>query len=486
MKRDSHDYRIISYLFALFSSFCGGAAQAGPCRVVIADEEVRCPYHAIDPARHNVVFVDLKDDSVRAADIARPDDPVSDLIFDPLLQDTGWTAIATAVAPDLQRAIIMRSKPACPPFTGSPGAGLPCSYGRNTLWLAYHDRETDEWVHINLARRGLGRNSEAHGWSTWLHRDYALFNALVYPDDKGFYTRQEENATQIYAVRFRSDRDFSIEPFAPDLLWRPDCLTGRVNAQPPQVQDRCFDGQRVSFVRRCYSGTPDTTTWAWWNTAREDGSGGSCIGGTSLHVPVLRTYVMELDANCRPKRSFDSMVAAHEPDSGSLYQQMGAGPEWGDMLSAISPDGNQLAMATNMGDPRYPNDHCAGFRLNLQDPANPTSGAADRITHICQLDSTLRCSSPPQRISTLLTPPESTLLPGFVYLPAFGGATRHVVFSRRWAQTGQPVVQDVRGADIDGNRDANVTLQFGRNADAILPIPYVPPAQKQRRRAVGH
>jgi len=463
-----------------------GAAMAGPCRVVVADEEVRCPYHAIDSARHNVVFVDLADDAIRAADIGRPDSPSADLAFDPFLADLGWTAVATAVAPDLRRALVMRAKPSCPPYTGSPGPGIACSYGRVTLWLAYHDRSADEWVHVNLARRGLGRNSEAHGWSTWLHRDLALFNAIVFPDDGGFYTRQEENVTQIYAVRFRTDRDFAIEPFAPDLLWRADCLTGRVNAQPPRVQDRCFDGQRVSFVRRCYSEPLGPDTWAWWNTAAADGTGGPCIPGQpAMQVPVLRTYVMELDASCRPRRPFASMPPAHVPASGPVYRQIGVGPEWGDMLSAVSADGRYLAMATNMGDPQRPGDNCAGMKMNLRDATNPLSGEANRNTHVCELDSSLRCIDEPVRLGTILTPPEGTPLPGFVRLSSVNGFTRHVVFSRRWSQAGQPQINDVLRVDVDVGPDAGVPLQFGRNAVAILPVNHVPPAQRTGCSAAG-
>ena len=46
-------------------------AYAAPCRVVIPDEEIRCPYHAIDPTRHNVVFVDLADDAWRAVEVTK-------------------------------------------------------------------------------------------------------------------------------------------------------------------------------------------------------------------------------------------------------------------------------------------------------------------------------------------------------------------------------------------------------------------------------
>src|SRR6266481_5090678 len=116
-----------------------GAALAGACRSVVADEEVRCPYHPLDPTRHNVVFVDLADDAIRVADIERPDSPSAEIVFEPFLADLGWIALATAFAPDLRRALVMRIKPDCPPYARAPGPGIACSYGRVTLWLAYHD-----------------------------------------------------------------------------------------------------------------------------------------------------------------------------------------------------------------------------------------------------------------------------------------------------------------------------------------------------------
>lgn len=465
-------WRLAVLIVALLAS---RRANAGVCREVIPDEEIRCPFHPIDASRNDVVFVDLSDGSIRAASVDRPGQAAGDVVFDPFLSDLGWIGLATAVSPSLERALIMRAKPGCPPFTGVPGAGLSCSYGRVTLWLAYHDAATHEWVHLNLSHRGLGRNSEAHGWSTWLHRDVALFNALVYPDDAGWTTRQEDNVTQIFAVRFRSDRDFTIEPFAPARLQRSNCLTGRVSAQPSTEPTRCFDGQRVSFVRRCFAPPIAVDSWAWWNTRFADGSGGPCLAGQpSLQVPVLSTYVMELDASCEPKRSFEAMSPAHVPPWGPVYRQMGLVAEWGDMLSAISADGKLLAMATNMADPRTPDDNCGGFKINLEDPTKPLSGESNRNTHVCALDGSLRCASEPVRLGTLLSPPESTPLPGFVFRRTPYGFARSVVFSRRWSQPGSAPVNDVVRVDIDAGPDARVPLAWGRNAVAIEPIEVSP------------
>ncbi len=108
-----------------------------PCHEVVRDQEVRCPYHPIDPKRHNVLFVDTRDDTIRATNVGEPEAPASDLVFDPFFADLGWVGLATAVSPDLERALVMRNKPGCLPYTGGPPhAGLDCSYGRTTLWLA--------------------------------------------------------------------------------------------------------------------------------------------------------------------------------------------------------------------------------------------------------------------------------------------------------------------------------------------------------------
>jgi hypothetical protein len=89
------------------------SARGGTCRIITPDVEVRCPYHPLDPARHDVVFVDLSEDySLRAASVRRPDDPHSDLIFDSLRPDSGWVGLATFFSPSLERAIVMR--PASP------------------------------------------------------------------------------------------------------------------------------------------------------------------------------------------------------------------------------------------------------------------------------------------------------------------------------------------------------------------------------------
>lgn len=449
------------------------------CVVVTPDDEIHCPYHPVSE-EHDVVFLDLEDGAIKSARLDRPDDPEASVVLDAFFE-FGWTPGPATVSPDGERLLIRREKPGCPGWTGAPGPGLDCSYGRPTLWLAEHragdpgDPDDDLWVHTNLTRRGLGRNSEIHGWTTWLHRDLALVNALVFPDDGGWYCTpgvgcvQEENTTQIYAVRF-DEGEVVIEPFAPEELWRDTCLSGRVSAQPSIEADACFDGQRISIVRRCYDEPDLEHGWAWFNTANADGSGAKCRpDGPIMQVPVLRVYVAELDAECRPKLDFEEMVPVRRPPDGPVHRQMGLVPEWGDMLAGISPDGRWVGVATNMGDPDGDlDDNCAGFRLNLTNPNDPLSGNALRWTHVCRLDSSLRCDGQAVPVAVERTPPEGTPLPGFVSIA--GVPFPSVVVTREWGLFGGPAGNDIRRIDIGIGPDAIVPLAFGDNAVAASPI----------------
>lgn len=464
---------------------CAAAVDAeGPrvqgCYVVVPNDEIHCPFHPIDP-RHTVVYLDGTSGATRAADVGRPEMPRGDLVLDPFFE-LGWGPGVASVSPDRERILVARSQSDCPPWTGAPGPGLDCSYGRATLWIAQHvehapeDPSDDEWVHINLTRRLLGRNSEIHGWTTWLHRDLALFNAVVFPDDGGWYAgRQELNSAQIYALRFGRPGEVTIEPFAPTQLWRPRCLTGRVHAQPSSGGS-CFAGQRISMVRRCYDEPQRPEAWAWWNTRNFDGTGPRCVPDAPLLVPVLRTYVVELDASCRPTRGFEELVPVHEPRAEPVFRQMGRVPESGDMLSGISPDGRFVAFATNRGDPDGdPTDNCAGFRLNLADTSDAMSGMATRWTHVCPLGPDLRCAGEPLRVSSVRSPPESTPLPSFVMLPGRSGPPLPaVVYSRSWGVLGQSRVNEVVRWDFLSGPGAHLTPAFGGNADAIMPIPAPP------------
>lgn len=427
------------------------------CEVVAPDEEVHCPYHALR-AGDDLVFLDLRDGVVRTGSIERPDEEVGGALLDPFLE-LGWSPGPTTVSPDGERALTARVRADC--------SSLSCSFGRPTLWLAEHrvndpaDPADDTWVHVNLTARGLGRNSEIHGWTTWVHEDLALFNALVRPDEAGWVSTQEQNTAQIYAVRFGGG-EVIVDAFAPTRLWRDACLTGRVDAQTSR--GGCFDGQRVSIVRRCYDEPRTPDAWAWYNTAHADGGGGPCrVDLASFEVPVLRTYVVELDALCEPTRDFEALVPVRLPPDTPLHRQMGVIPEWGDMLSGISPDGRFVAVAANMGDPATPDDGCAGFRLNLTDPHDPSSGNATRRTTVCALDDTLRCADEGLLLEAELTPPESSPLPTFV---ALAGGDMVVAHTREWGIADSAPLRDVVRVDFARGADARVPLAFARAAVA--------------------
>jgi len=470
---------ILSCTLAFLGAIAGASASAAQCVTIVPDQEIHCPYHAI-PDGNDVVYLDLDDGAIRTARVERPDAARAQVLFDPFFE-LGWTPGVASVAPGGERALVARTKPSCPGWDGSPGPGLDCSYGRPTLWLAEHwtgdpqDPDDDLWVHTNLTRRLLGRNSEIHGWATWLHRDLALFNATVFPDDGGWYAGptsgydQEANAAQIYAVRF-SAGNVVIEPFAPAALWRDHCLTGRVSAQPSPVDGRCIDGQRLSIVRRCYDEPDLEHGWAWFNTANADGSGTQCRSDEPVfRVPVLRVYVAELDRACRPTRDFEELLPIRQPPDGPVYRQMGVTPEWGDMLAAISPDGAWVAVATNMGDPAGDlGDNCAGFRINLRDPSDPLSGNALRWTHVCRLSADLKCDGEAMPVGVERDPPEATILPGFVSIAETPEPS--LVLTREWGILDEPIGRDIVRLDFGVAADALIHLAFGHNAVAATPI----------------
>ncbi len=459
------------FLVAVVSAIAlAGALErplAAQCTEVRRDIEYHCRYRALDPRHQDVSFTRLSDNSVRASSLDGSDAD-AELVLETLVP-FGWVTMVATFSGDGEYAMVSRLRPSCP----RDATGIDCSFGRITMWIAHH--QGNEWVHLNLAHYGLGRNSEVHGWSTWLHSELAVFNALVRDDGTGWATRQEENTTQAYAMRILAGGRVMVEPFARAQLWRDDCLTGRLSAQFSPESGRCFAGQRMSMVRRCYSDPVNPENFSWWNTRTMDTpQSGSCIEGGQILVPVLRTYVVELDAECRPTRTFDQMEPAHKPDFGPRYRLMGNVPEWGEMLSAISPDGQWLAVAINEVDARQIADACSGFKLNLSDPANPTSGNALRLTHVCRLDASLRCANAPTPMTVRFDPPEGLPLPTFVWPFVLTTMERGVL--------GAPLVRGLARFSIDGKV---VPIAFGVDAIGAQAIPRSP-TSAGRRRAVVH
>jgi hypothetical protein len=430
------------------------------CMEVVADEEYHCPYRAIPKGSANLLYLDTQTQWRHATDMYQANDR-GVAILEPLTQ-WGWLAGPLSTSPDLERLIVARSRPSCP-SDPQPGPGLACSYGAVIPWLAEHRPSAklpseDAWIHINLLRRYASGNAVIHGWSTWLHRDLALFNGLVAAPDSPLVPDNCPQSSksdvacdaQAYAIRF-DDENIVIEPYAKELLWQPNSLTGRISAQPPREADRCFDGQRLTVVRRHYDDADLSRNWAWFNTRNADGTGGPCRQGLpSARIPVLRTYVIEVDAACRPRTSLSELSPVRIPPDQPIHRQLSLDQEWGDMLAAISPGGEHVVVASNLGDPSRPNDNCAAFEVNLRDPGDPQSGVGLRLGHVCRLGPGGVCAAPALRLPTPELPPH-TALPSF-FTPAvpMPGIDRSIVYSLNWKTA---TVQTNRIARVDMSGD---------------------------------
>jgi hypothetical protein len=271
------------------------------------------------------------------------------------------------------------------------------------------------------------------------------------------------NSTQLWRVDIGSG-GYTVSQFAPVQLGTDTtCLTGMVSAQPNLNANRCFDGQRLAFTRRCNS----DRVWAYWNNTKFDGTGSACVAGypSNTTVPVLRTYVVELNKSCVPKKSWGYIRPAHEPSTAHIYKQMGNSAEWGEMQAGISADGNYLAFDALKGPPSDPSA-CAGFGCGLSDTNDPTSGGNIRITSWCPLSKNpdtgqVTCSSAPTELSVPNTPPwippnppPGSLNPGF--FQSTNGLT--LVFSLLWSQYNTPNILQLMQNDLDSSYQL---LQFG-------------------------
>jgi len=167
-------------------------------------------------------------------------------------------------------------------------------------------------------------------------------------------------------------------------------------------------------------------------------NGNLCINESVGAVPVLKTYVVILNSNCTPILSWKNngiLPVRGSPTLNAPYKQMGIIPEWGDMLSSISPDGNYIAFATNMGPPQNQNG-CASFNYILSNINNNQSGWSSRMTHWCQLyqnttTNQIICLENMTMINLNdFNPPSSTPLPSF--MPMYGIMT--LIFLENWTQ----------------------------------------------------
>jgi hypothetical protein len=444
------------------------------CVEVVRDRQYHCTHRAIDPTRHDVISASITDNRQYAADASDPTAPavpVLDSFF-----EYGWATITASAAPGGDAFLVTRRHRFCPAST--PGPGLTCSYGRDTLWLAWHwrgdplDPDDDRWVHLNLAPI-YGRNGQAMLHMTWLHERLALASLLVRGDTERWVSAPTQFAHQIHAIELGANGlPVRIAPFAPAELARSACFTGRTHAQPSVHADACTPGQRLAFTRRCFD-EPDPGAWSWWNSTHYHEPAERCVAGLpQFAIPVLRSYVTELDGSCRPTRSFESMRALREPGRDALLRQVGHAPEWGDMEPAISADGRYAAVATLTGNPfGDPDNACAGFAYVLTDPADPYSGNAARRIHVCEIDDAdLSCVGAGDEmvaVETSLSPPESTSRAGFVW----SGARPSLIVSRQWSQSGAPPIRDVMRLDFLDGLDAWVPLPWGshRMAPEVIP-----------------
>ena len=424
------------------------AAPADSCTVIVPDVQYRCTGRALEPSRHNVTYMSWKTDNIMASNAKNPLQ-AGDVVVatNRLLVEHNWVTRVANSSPNYFMMISAREKNGCDSTTGRS-----CSYGRTTLWLDIYEPSSGTWLLTNLAHF-YGFNSESLGWSAWLHGKKAIFNLLVRAEGSGWYTTRAEHNPQIYTL----DVDpgvISVSKFAPGQLEDANCLTGRVDAVPNLVGNSCFDGQRIIFVRRCNDGE---STNAYWNNTSYDGTGGACIPGadrTYSVVPVLRTYVVELNAACSPKKSWanNGISPLREPPTDDIHKQMGVITEWGDMLASISPDGKYAAVATNFGPPAN-SSPCAGFYYNLQDASVANSGASARRISWCRLrkdpvTGQISSEGPLTLLSPFgMEPPETTLLPSFFPI----GNTMSLLFTARWAQLNHPGFSSVMQTNLESD-----------------------------------
>jgi hypothetical protein len=370
--------------------------------------------------------------------------------------------------------LAVRRKSSCP--SSAPGSGLACSYGRNVLWLALHwpgspsDPDDDFWLHLNLAP-AYGLNSQVLNHPSWLHGRLALASLVTRPSDQGWIPASEF-LPQIYAIRLNAEGfPTGVAPYAAAALQRAACLTGRIQSTPSSLADACSAGQRIVFTRRCED-EPDPSAWTWWNSTSYDVAGDRCVADEAQRrIPILRTYVADLDASCEPTAPFESLVPVREPPRDGLHRQMGHTPEWGDMEPSLSPDGRFVAVTTTTGNPTGdPNAACLGFYYNLADATRPDSGTSARRVHVCELEADRSCAGPDDAmtaIGALLAPPESQLRPGFVR----SGSAIPLVFQRQWSQLGAPRVWDLVRVDWQSDPGAMTPLSFAPNAAAPEALP---------------
>jgi hypothetical protein len=368
----------------------------------------------------------MQNNSIMASNIYYPNQSGL-LIIDTstLLTNYSWGTQISTPSPNLKLMLSARGKNNCYNST--------CSYGQTTMWLDVYNSTSNTWLLTNLAHY-YGLNSSIDNWSTWLYSTGALFNAWV--------SNLPSVNKQIYYIQIYSNFSVNaINLFSKNQLYDSNSYTGRISATPNLnlTTNTCFNGQRISFVRRTYN-EPPGNNWAYWGSNNYLQNGSYCLNNSiqlqNNSIPILKTYVVELYSNCTPVLSWPNIQPVRQPPNTNFpWKQMGIISEWGDMLSTISPDGNYIAVAPTMG-PMSNTNACAGFDYILSDINNINSGTASRMTQWCNISKNITtgqitCSNNMTIVnSNNFQPLASTPLPSFYLM----GNTMTLIFMQNWAQ----------------------------------------------------
>jgi hypothetical protein len=360
------------------------------CAAIETNEKYVCPYREAK-ATEDFIFTKVLSGGAHAVYAGRS--PTTALVESPIVgEPPGWSIRQLSIAPDREHILVTALSPTCATDWPNP-AGESCTWGRGTLWLLSHQRAgedgltRDRWVYTNVSTL-LGKNSTIVGWTTWLNRRLAIFNAKAAPPGVPLVTGPHDATGFAYAIDLSGPAPVLRRWGEAAGVNDDKCFVGRMHASGPSRTDACDDGQVVVITRRCFDEAVQPSTYSWFNTANDDGSGDAChpAAGPAELVPVFRVYAVKLGPDCEPK-SFDRRNPIRDPDYAGHWRHMGAGREWGDGQSTVSADGKWVAFWSQRGfDFAAPTDNCEAFASRDGSIGN---GAA-RVRY-CELDAQMRC-----------------------------------------------------------------------------------------------
>ena len=369
------------------------------CREILKDLEYHCKYHPIKKSHHillsqyKVLLTANLDTKKKAIVLSAPE---------------GWGIGQNSISPDHKHLLLTMDRQDCNRDRNNHNGRL-CGWGKSVLWLATINKAKKYWVLRNLSPI-YGFNADIHGWTSWQTNRHAFFNGKIQKEGLPLLgTSQGDNNAQAYQVKISAKGTVEIDLWSKTLLYREDCLTGRLFASHPQNSNLCKDGAKAVFTRRCYSDPKNDENFAWWNTRNMDGTGGFCTQDiqAKMPVPILRVYVTEVDKDCQAKSKFADMKPVQAPRRTGHFRQMSKHvPEWGDMQSAISPDGKQVAFHTVKG-------HLSVSAQNNCGSFQGDGHAASRV-YMCSLNDANTCSEPSEIASVPTNPRVDQGMPHFV------------------------------------------------------------------------